>query len=263
MLTLLGCGQGQNNTIDADYQAVLNRGVALGYTLPTSSQQQTQNQLLLALKSTGVWTKMDVLYVFLNDGGQNFATLNWKAPNSFQATLVNSPTFTSNVGFQGNGTSASINTNFNPSTSGVTYLLNSAHRMAVFNAVNSTDMFDGSSGFNNYMRGGLGVQFRVNQTNNLVTPTKNFDGTGVKCVIRLDSTNLSAINRNLVTSHTATSTSIDNATQKIFTGAFLFASANTKISFYSMGGILTSTEVANFRTAFNTYLTANGLTPFA
>lgn len=262
MLTLLGCGQGQNNVIDADYKAILDRGTALGYSLPTSAQQQTQNQLLLALKLVGVWTKMDVLYVFCNDGGQNFATLNWKAPSSFQATLVNSPTFTTNVGFQGNGTSAYLNTNFNPFTSGVTYTLNNAHRMAVMNAVSGADIFDGGGGFTNFMRGGI-QPFRVNMGSANAIPNKDFTGTGVKAVIRTGANAMQAINRDLSTLHTGASTSINNATQTILFGTFLYATANTKVSFYSMGGILTTSEVASFRTSFNNYLINNGLTPFA
>ena len=121
MLTLLSCGQGQNSSFDADYQAVLNRATALGYPLPSASQRIIQNALVLALKLGNIWTKLDVLYIFANDGGQNFATLNWKAPTLNQATLISSPTFTSNQGFTGNGTSSYINTSFNPSTSGVQY----------------------------------------------------------------------------------------------------------------------------------------------
>jgi hypothetical protein len=262
MLSLLGCGQGQNSVIDADYTAIINRAIALGYALPTSAQQQTQNQLLLALKLVGVWTKMDVLYVFCNNGGQNFATLNWKAPSSFQATLVNSPTFTTNVGFQGNGTSAYLNTNFNPFTSGVTYTLNNAHRMAVMNAVSGADIFDGGGGFTNNMRGAV-QSFRVNMGNTTATPAKDFSGSGVKAVIRTGVNALEAINRDLSTLHTGASTTINNASQTILFGSFLYASANTKVSFYSMGGILTTAEVALFRTSFNNYLTNNGLTPFA
>lgn len=124
MLTLLGAGQGQNNSFDADYQAVLNRATALGYTLPSASQQIKQNALVLALKSGGIWNKLDVLYIFANDGGSNFSTLNWKSPNNNQATLINTPTFTTNQGFAGNGTSSYINTNYTPSTVGNNYSLN-------------------------------------------------------------------------------------------------------------------------------------------
>lgn len=126
MLTLLSCGQGQNSSFDADYQAVLNRATSLGFPLPSDSQQIKQNTLVLALKSGGIWTKLDALYIFANDAvtGFEFARLNWKNPISNQATLINPLTFTTNQGFNGNGTSSYINTNYIPSTIGNNYQLN-------------------------------------------------------------------------------------------------------------------------------------------
>jgi hypothetical protein len=114
-------------SFETEYKDVLARAVTLGYTLPSSSQQVKQNKLLVDLKTAGVWAKLDVFYMFATDGNSSFATLNWKAPISNQCTLVNSPTFTANQGFAGNGTSSYINTNYNPSTfTSPKYLLNDA-----------------------------------------------------------------------------------------------------------------------------------------
>jgi hypothetical protein len=124
MLTLLGAGQGQNSSFDADYQAVLTKAVALGFNLPLAPQQIIQNNLVLALKASGIWSKLDVLYIFANNGGTEFARLNWKNPNVNLATLINPLTFTTNQGFNGNGTSSYINTNYIPSTVGNNYQLN-------------------------------------------------------------------------------------------------------------------------------------------
>ena len=89
------------SAFDADYQAVLDRSTALGYTAPSASQQTLQNTLVEDLKTAGVWDKLDLFYVFATDGDSDFATLNWKTPSSFQTTKVNSPTFTANEGFNG------------------------------------------------------------------------------------------------------------------------------------------------------------------
>ena len=114
-------------SFESEYKAVLARAIALGYTLPSSGQQVKQNKLLVDLKSSGAWAKLDVFYMFATDGNSSFATLNWKAPISNQCTLVNSPTFTANQGFAGNGTSSYINTNYNPSTfTSPKYLINDA-----------------------------------------------------------------------------------------------------------------------------------------
>lgn len=114
-------------TPEDEYKLILARATSLGYTLPSASQQIKQNQLISDLKAAGVWTRLDVLYVFATDGNNSFATLNWKNPNSNQCTLVNTPTFTTNQGFTGNGVSSNIDTNYNPNTfTSPNYLINDA-----------------------------------------------------------------------------------------------------------------------------------------
>lgn len=112
--------------IDSSYQAILDQATLLEYTKPSANQQLIQNQLVLDLKNAGIWNELDVFYNFANDGSQEFATLNWKDPSTNQCTLVNSPTWTSNVGFEGNGSSAYINTNWDALTDGVNYTQNSS-----------------------------------------------------------------------------------------------------------------------------------------
>jgi hypothetical protein len=133
-------GDGRDNTIDwgivyknlgadstdADYQAVLDRATALGYQAPQSDQQELQNTLVTSLKSAGVWDKLDLFYVFASDGDSDFATLNWKAPSTFQISKVSSPTFTTDVGFSGNGTSSYLDTDYTPSDDGNNYTQDAA-----------------------------------------------------------------------------------------------------------------------------------------
>lgn len=115
------------SSFDTDYQAVLDRGTALGYTLPNAAYQTKGNQFVLDLKAAGLWTIMDVLYVFwTNVGDHNFACLNWKSPTTFQITEVSSPTFTNLQGFNGNGTTSYLNTGWKPGTNGVNFTLNDA-----------------------------------------------------------------------------------------------------------------------------------------
>ena len=47
-------------------------------------------------------------------------------PTSTMITAVNSPTFTASQGYTGNGTNSYLNTNYNPTTNGVKYTLDSA-----------------------------------------------------------------------------------------------------------------------------------------
>jgi hypothetical protein len=109
---------------DADYQAVLDYGTTQGYTLPSASQQLLQNQLVVDLKDGGIWDKLDTFAVFATDGDSDFALIDWI--NLSDYTAYNSPTFTTNQGFTGNGSSAYIDSNFNAFTNGINYSLNSA-----------------------------------------------------------------------------------------------------------------------------------------
>lgn len=95
---------------DEDYQAVLDYATTQGYILPSESQQAIQNALVLDLKSTGVWSGLDFFNVFATDGDSNYALIDWI--NLTTGTAVNSPTFTTNLGFTGDGVSAYIDTGY-------------------------------------------------------------------------------------------------------------------------------------------------------
>lgn len=110
---------------DSDYQAVLDRGTALGYTLPSPSQQSIQNDLVLDLKSYGIWSLIDVFYNLVTDGDSNFALLNWKSPSLYQLTKTGTPSFATNSGYTSSASNY-LNMPFTPSTNGVNYILGNA-----------------------------------------------------------------------------------------------------------------------------------------
>jgi hypothetical protein len=138
------------SAFDADYLAVLNYATTQGYTLPSESQQLLQNQLIVDLKDGGIWSKLDIFYVFATDGDSDFASINWKDPNNFEITEVNSPTFTTNVGFTGNGTSAYLNTNWSVSNDSVNFERNNA-TIGAYGVLNGTYDVGVRVGFNNSM----------------------------------------------------------------------------------------------------------------
>jgi hypothetical protein len=110
----------------SEYQTVLSRATTLGYTKPSASQRVKQNTLVEALKTAGIWDLLDVFYVFATNGGADFATLNWKSPSNFQISRVNSPSFTSNVGFNSDGATSYLSTNWVATVNAVNFTLNSA-----------------------------------------------------------------------------------------------------------------------------------------
>lgn len=118
----LGLSLGKSSFVgggfDSDYQAVLTKANTEGYAIPSASEQVLQNTLVTSLKDAGVWDKLDVLYVFASgNGDSDFATLNFKAPATFQATKVNSPGYNGSNGFTGeNSAQRYLDTNFDATT---------------------------------------------------------------------------------------------------------------------------------------------------
>lgn len=113
-------------SVDADYQSVLDRGTALGYSLPSATVQAKQNILIKSLKSGNIWSSLDILYIFATDGDQNFSLLNWKSPTLYKCSLgATPPIFTTKSGWNGNSVGW-LDTGWNPSTNGVNYQLNNA-----------------------------------------------------------------------------------------------------------------------------------------
>lgn len=99
--------------------------IAAMSTPPSAARAGAITTLVNSLQASGVWDLLDVLYVLAAADSQA-ALLNWKAPASFTASAVNSPTFTADRGFTGNGTTSRVNTGWVPSTNGVKYTQNSA-----------------------------------------------------------------------------------------------------------------------------------------
>lgn len=100
----------QGVSYDPDAIALFDR-----FTIkPNDARKVRINNLITTLKDLGVWSKLDALWIFTNIGDQP-SLQNWIA-DQYNATAVGSPVFTVDRGFQTNGTSSYIETNFNPST---------------------------------------------------------------------------------------------------------------------------------------------------
>ena len=122
---MLGLGLGISTSsvlggFDSDYQAILDYASGEGYSAPNAAQQTAQNTLVTSLKGgANVWDELDGLYVFANNGSEEFAVINWKNPvTAGEADAVNNVVWASNNGFTGTGSASDyIDTNFVPSAS--------------------------------------------------------------------------------------------------------------------------------------------------
>jgi len=113
---MIGLGLGTNRIyrsgsgFDAAYQAVLSRASTLGYSTPSVNQQVLQNTLVSTLKAEGIWNELDALYITATDGDKDYATINWISPADFQLSQIGALVFTTNQGFKGNASNATLNT---------------------------------------------------------------------------------------------------------------------------------------------------------
>lgn len=238
---------------DADYQAILDYATTNNYTLPSDEQKLKQNQLLIDLKYAGVWNKLDTFANFATDGSTQFALIDWKRLVQYNAST--GPTFTTNEGFTGNGTSSYIDTNFNPATSGSNYTLNNASRYLYMYMASGTSSLDGvtAAGFNNMTRNSTANQ-RINSTVGLTGGNFDFNATrGMKSIHRTSSLNVTLFNDNTASTpqRTSLSTSLRPENQFILRSGGLHGAH--EVSMYAMGANLVS-ENAAFVTAYNTYI---------
>ena len=243
---------------DADYQAILDRSTALGYTAPSASQQTLQNTLVTDLKTAGVWDKLDVFYCFATDGDSDYATLNWKAPSSHQVTKINSPTFTADSGFTGDGSSSYLDTNYNPATSGTNYTLNDASISIWNNTFVLNNFITGveANTFNCIRMSSTSANQRINMgSNGVFTPRVNLSDSSKKLrqLNRTSFTNATAFQDTTSTTHTGNSTEIHSENQLILRSSSFYSS--TEVAFFGMGASLVS-ENADFYSALNTYKSA-------
>ncbi len=233
------------------YQAVLTEATAQGYTLPSPAQQAKQNTLMAALVSSGVFAKVDVLFVFANDGSKEFACINWKNPSGAKANPISSPTFTSNAGFTGNGTSSYLLTGYNPNGSG-NYTLNNASRYVYVRTATANRVLDGvEANTTNSITTFVSVNQRINQSGANTAATIDFTGVGMKSIHRTSSIAVLCYNDNTATNTTATSTGLNGSEQAILRSQTGYGTA--QVSFYAMGASMVS-ENSALVSAFATYI---------
>lgn len=147
--------------VDSDVQNLIN---AMSEA-PDSNRQVLIKNTIAFLKKEGVWEKLDFLHIYAAHSEQA-ALLDWK--RNHDATAVNSPTFTVDKGFLGDGSTSYLNTNFTPATDGVNYTLNEAS-FGVYSQTNkSEDSYDIGS------RAGPNIRDALIMARNSVGSTSRF-----------------------------------------------------------------------------------------
>lgn len=235
-----------------EYQAILNRATALGYTKPSAAQQVKQNQLIVDLKAAGIWTQLDVFYVFATDGSSDFATLNWINPLLYQCSKVNSPTFTANQGFAGNGTTSNISSSFNFSTAAHFSVNSACVGVFIYQTPPLGYAIFGSSSTVNIR--GVYSSATIQRMNSATNGSLNMTNAGYFALDRSDANTLNGYNPNKLTT-SELSTGITSGTldfMKIFSNNY----SPVGISMGYVSSSLSATLHSLFNSSFNTYKTS-------
>jgi hypothetical protein len=252
---IIGSSIGQ---VDADYQAVLDYATTQGYTLPSASQRLLQNQLVIDLKTAGIWSRLESFGVFATDGSEDFALIDWKRLSQY--TKVNTPGFTTNQGFKGDGISKCINFNYVWGSS-VTVSNVSLGQYYYSGVITINDIMGSRIAFNDQQSMIFPRGFRLfctsqdfNYVPALGIDIHSRDGSTTG-FIRNDSVNvtftgLTNLTKNSFTNYGLSGVNTNGSLQ------FFGPTNQIPISMSFLGQGLTTTQAEDFDTAFNNYITS-------
>jgi len=247
---------------DADAQAFFDRVTAAGGTLTTTEKNAT-NQLVLDMKSAGIWTPMKAIYPMV--GASAAACAQNLKSSSFTGTFTSGWTFAS-TGVTPNGTSAFFDSNLSTNT-----LTNNSTHISYYSRTNNAGAtmseLSGGNGSTLYLQM---LVYRVAGNYNgdqYVTPTNRIDAAiansqGFFVDSRTNSTTHKAWKSNSLigTDTNAQLLNISSINFNMYAGARnnngtadLFS--NRQCAFASIGDGLTDTQASNFYTAVQTFQT--------
>ena len=241
---------------EAEYQAVLNMATTLGYTLPSVGQRLKQNTLLKSLKTAGVFSKLDVLYVFATDGSNDFATLNWRTPTANQITRVNAPAFTSNQGYNSDGATSYLTVPWDATLSTNWALNNAGIYWSMFNTpTGGTSNHGHAVSTSDRLTLGNATTQRINTSFNLTT-VLDFRASGTSGLIGIAPTSVEAFVNGTQISKLVNPSTVPVVVYEHWTilrsATFYSASANITSIWGAGQGMVT--EYPNLRTAYDTYM---------
>lgn len=235
--------------------------VAAMSVAPNNARKLVIDTFVGALKTAAVWTKIDVMWV-LAAHDEQAGRLNWKTPASFTLTAVNSPTFLTDRGFNGNGTTSYLDTTWDRGTNGVQCTQDNAH-LAIYQHTSGggTEIFgDVNASYRLAIRAGNGIL----STARMVSATSVTSPAGGTTPLfglarRNDAVNASYVRDGVeVVAPTAAASTTASATSDM---AFLRA-GNTfttlRIAGGSLGAYLDNTESLALYNAWHDYMVAVG-----
>lgn len=229
---------------------------------PSNQRKQHIDALFTSLRSSGVLAKLSHLYLLAAHDSQA-AGLNASAPGTNTLAAVNSPTFTADRGYQGDGSTSYLNTGVNLSGGGGLAVQDS-HHFSVWtrteSSANATEFGGSDISVGARDVAGFLASRSAATTADSVTVASSV---GHSLISRTASTGYARY-RNGSALSAAVRTSAAFASQSLFLGArnngagapMVFSAR--QISALTIGSGLDATESAALYTALNTYMQAVG-----
>lgn len=253
LVTTLTANLNPPNSYEVETYAILNR---MNPVPPTVAARNAMNTYIKNLKTAGIWSLLDFIYVLAASNTAN-AVLNWVS-TKYTATQVNAPTFTAGKGFTFNKTGAYLNTGHDPSAGTTIFSQNNAHYSTrTLNTVGTTarDIGRGNAFINAQTTGG-NPQAALNGATNTFTLT-GFSGTNHFLINRGNAMgfDLWSLTGGPVTAALNGSAALSTGQTTIGDTAII---SNRQIAFASAGGVMTSAQARTFITETTTLLTALG-----
>ena len=237
---------------------VVGRAFASSLSLPSNSTLQALDTFIATLKTAGIWDKMDAIYNFAynNTSVAAFSRLNLKS-TFYSLGFNGTMTYQTNGYLAGAG--SSYLTGYQPGVNNVQYQPESFSRTHILYQSASGAQIDQNT------INILNDTFYNSNTNthralsNVNLPQSvDMSGTGLKSIMRTSSTSVTLYNQSTGTTLTQNRSGNYGASSQFFP----FGNG-LGVAFTCFGAPLTQTDINTIRTAYNTYLSAIGLTPFA
>jgi hypothetical protein len=234
-----------------------------GGAVASSTRRTLVDTLVNNLKTDGVWSKLDRLWLFAAENSSS-ALIDIKAATS--AAVFNSPTFTPDRGYdKASNTSAYIDTNFNPSTVGNT---NFAQDSACVFAWSNTSGADGGPLVSG--SGSTSTRLFPQYTDNLAyynvnnsgvdgTQSGLGDGIGLWAVNRTNATDTQLYRNGSSVASMTTATSGAVVSQNLWALREGSLYSSRQICCLGAGASLNSTEQLALYNRLRTYMTAVGV----
>lgn len=229
-------------------------------TQPDATRAGLIDTLIVALKTGGIWDKLDVLHILAAHTSQA-ALLNWKGA-TFDASVVLTPTFTTDRGYVTNGTDNAVAWGINQN-GGTQFVQNSAYFGVWSGTVASTT----ASPFGTSTTGNITLHprnaansttARLNGTTRSDGPTTTTSGAGLTAANRLDASTIQLRKNGVQIGTNFTNASAALAATPLRSGHNNSTFVAIDVRAHVLGAQLSSTEDLALYNALNAYMTAVG-----